>query len=233
MMQRIALEPAFILHTRPYSNTSLILELFSEHHGRVAVIARSARGSKSRYRGKLLPFSAMLVSWSGRTDLKALGAVDFAVTPVLLEGDALLCGFYINELMLRLLQREDAYPNLYQDYANAIKQLMTPDSITITLRRFEKSLLDRLGYGLPLHNDANSHFPIEANVYYQHIPQYGFVRCDEPQEGLFMIAGQSLIDIRNNCFEDPQTLSDAKKLFRRVLSRHLGDKPLKSRELFS
>ena len=112
MTNRVTLEPTYILHRRAYSNTSYIIDFFTRTHGRVSAVARSARGPKSRYRGKLELFVPMLVTWTGKYELKNLGEVEFCQPPIDLQGNALLCAFYLNELLVKCLQREDPHPQL-------------------------------------------------------------------------------------------------------------------------
>ena len=173
MSQRVVLEPAFILHRRPYSNTSLILDLLTQNHGRISALAKSARGLKSRYKGALEMFSPLLVSWSGLRELKLLGTVELNGMPCLLEGESLWCGFYLNELLMRILHREDPCHRLFQHYQQALTQLRIPVSCETVLRIFEKELLNELGYGLPLQ------IPIEPDYYYQYVPDHGFLCLDQ------------------------------------------------------
>jgi DNA repair protein RecO (recombination protein O) len=229
MANRIILEPAFVLHRRPYSNTSLILELFTANHGRISALARSARGLKSRYKGKLELFSPMLVSWSGQRELKILGEVEFNRMPYLLDGEALICGFYLNELLLRLLHRDDPYRQLFSYYETALAQLNQAINLSITLRRFEKKLLDELGYGLPLHRDVETGLPIESDQSYGYLPERGF-SCLLTAEAM-TFSGKSLLAFRDENFIDELSLREAKHLVQIVLGRLLGAKPLKSREL--
>lgn len=230
-MQRITLEPIFVIHQRPYSNSSLIIECFSMRYGRVALMARSARGPKSRFRGVLQLFVPMLASWAGRGELKTLTDLELHGAPYQLEGDALLCGFYLNELLMRLLHREDPYPKVFQDYQDLLHQFELGANIQANLRRFEKRLLNHLGYGLPLTTDAQSGLAIDPSRYYQYMPERGFLLCDSAQQGGQTYLGASLLALHRDDYSNPQTLQDAKRLMRIVLSRHLGGKPLKSREL--
>ena|SRR3990167_7087037 len=224
MSNRIQLQPAFVLHTRPYSNTSLLIELYTEHYGRVAVMARSARGQKSRYRGKLQLFYPLLVDWSGRGELKTLGNVEFYAMPYNLSGQALMCGFYMNELLMRLLQRDDPYPILFQYYNQALHELNASISILQILRCFEKRLLERLGYGLPLRN-------IRTELYYQYIPDHGFVPYQGVGKEVEIFSGTCLTALQREEFTNDAMLLEMKRLMRLVISHHLGSKPLKSREL--
>lgn len=222
MTHRVVLEPAFILHRRPYSNTSLILELLTLNHGRVAALARSARGLKSRYKGKLQLFSPLLVSWGGRSDLKFLADVELKGMPYLLEGESLLCGFYLNELLMRLLHHDDPYHHLFHHYQNALNQLIDGHLETV-LRCFEKQLLNELGYGLPLQL-------LEADQFYQYFPDRGFSPCEKSTEQN-IFSGKSLLALREEKFLDDESLKEIKRLMRLALSRLLGKKPLKTREL--
>lgn len=231
MPTRILLEPAYVLHRRPYSNTSLIVELLSLNHGRVSVMARSARGLKSRYKGKLELFSPLLVSWVGRRELKSLGDIELNGRLMLLNGDTLLCGFYLNELLMRLLHRDDPYPNLFKVYKNTLQRLSNGGDLEKLLRCFEKTLLHELGYGLPLNREIETGLPIESDQYYHYIPDRGFLRSQKNDSRLAIFSGNSLIALRKEQFTEAQALKEIKRLMRIAIGRHLGSKPLQSREL--
>lgn len=231
MNQRITLEPAFILHSRPYSNTSLIVDLLTQNHGRQSALARSARGVKSRYKGQLQSFTPMLVSFSGRKELKSLGQVELNGMPFHLQGNALMCGFYLNELIVRLLEREDPYPSVFEDYQHALLALTQSKNLSVILRCFEKRFLQALGYGIPLYYEAQTHALIQSDLQYQYIPMRGFLRCEVAAEGVLLMRGDSIIALAQECFTQEYQLQEAKRLMRFVLQRHLGAKPLKSREL--
>lgn len=231
-MQRVSLEKAYILHRRPYSNTSLIVDFFTEKYGRLSAIARSARGLKSRYRSKLEPFVLMLISFSGRGELKTLGDVEISQIPQTLSGKALLSGFYLNEILIRLLQREDPYFVLFESYHQALVQLRNAGSIEIILRRFEKKLLQELGFGLSFAVDCVSKESIDVNAYYRYLPEQGFQQVQDHFEEMNTFSGASLLALHQDRFEDVTCLKDAKRLMRLALYSYLGNKPLKSRELF-
>lgn len=224
-MHRIDLTPVYVLHTRPFSNTSLIVELFSQAHGRVSVVARSARGEKSRYKGQLQLFTPMLASWSGRHELKTLGAIELNGMPLVLNQKPLFCGFYLNELLMRLMHKEDAHPKLFDCYHLSLCRLARNDSIPLVLRTFEKKILDELGYGLPF-------LKLHPNNAYQFIPNHGFVQSQDSVDEQAIFSGKTLIAISQEQFESESTLQAAKRLMRLALSAILGDKPLNSRELF-
>jgi len=227
---RITLEPVFVLHTRPYSNTSLIVELLTAH-GRIAAVARSARGLKSRYRGMLQLFSPLLASWSGGRELKTLGNVERNGPVYQLEGQALICGFYLNELLMRLLQRDDPCASIYNLYQNTLQSFEKEKDLRSTLRYFEKKLLSELGYALPLDRDAQTGHPIDPESHYQYLPDRGFLQCNEPIETLMTYSGRSLLALFQEQLNNDKTHQDAKRLLRTALARHLGNKPIKSREL--
>lgn len=227
---RIELEPAFILHRWPYRNTSLIVEFFTEKYGRFAAVARSARGPQSRYKGILMPFTPMLVSWSGKHELKILNHAELAGAPCPLDDQALLCGFYLNELLMRLLEREEAYAHLFSFYQKTLGALLNRLNIESALRCFEKQLLHELGYGIPIYADAETEMPIEADAHYRYIPENGFIRCEELEDTM-VFSGKCLIALQREQFDEAYLLKEAKYLMRLALSRHLGKKPLKSREL--
>lgn len=224
MQNRVELEPAFVLHRRPYSNSSLIVDFFTEQHGRVSAMARSARGPKSRYRGKLELFYPMLISWVGRGELKTLGNVDFFAEPLNLQGDALLCGFYLNELLVRLLERDDPYAQLFSHYHQCLRQLVLGQSIEVALRLFEKNLLQELGYGLSFKD-------VQPDKYYKFIPDRGFFQCEKNEAETGIFSGVSLMALHHADFSEKATLNEIKQLMRIAIGAHLGNKPLKSRDL--
>ena len=228
-MQRVFLEPAFVLHRRPYGDTSLIIELLTLSYGRVSTLARSARGLKSRYRGGLDLFFPLLVSWAGQNDLKYLGDVELNGIPYPLEGESLLCGFYLNELLMRLLYHDDPCYHLFCSYQEALDQLIN-GHLEIILRRFEKRLLEELGYGLPLQCEIKTNIPIKADQFYQYRPEQGFLLCEKSEEK-DIFYGKSLLALREEKFSDDESLKDIKRLMRITLGQLLGKKPLKSREL--
>lgn len=220
------LTASYILHTRPYGNTSLILECFTESTGRVALLARNARGPKSRYRGQLQLFTPMMLSWSGRHELKNLNTLELHGVSLMLNQQALLCGFYMNELMMRLLHKEDPHPALLSAYDEALHTMAsanTPTALSIALRLFEKTLLHELGYGLPF-----SH--LQSNLYYQFRIQEGFSVCaSHDQETVFY--GEDLLNISNNALSSSSVLKAAKRLMRLALNDLLDGRPLLSRDL--
>ena len=236
MLHRIELNSAYILHTRPYSDTSLIVELFSRSHGRVTVIARSARGPKSRYRGQLQLFTPIQASWVGLRELKTLTQVELQGMPLQLNQHPLFCGFYCNELLMRLLHKEDPHPVLFDSYHDCLRQLenhvMDEMSLGVILRLFEKKLLQELGYGLPLTIETKTGDKIKSDAYYHFIPRQGFCFADPNHHDQQSFLGSDLIGMREEKFHIASVFLAAKKIMSFAIADLLGHKPLQSRLFF-
>lgn len=232
MTHRITLEPAYVLHRRPYSNTSYIIDFFTKNHGRLSAIARSARGPKSRYRGKLELFVPMLISYSGRFDLRNLGEVEFHEAPINLDGDALICGFYINELLHKILQRDDPHTDLFTAYEICLKQLNNTQHRESALRIFEKKLLQECGYGLEWTRDALQNSEIKPEKYYHFHREKGFSEASTNEMTSWRISGSTLLNFADNNLNTPEALKEVKQLMRVLLGDLLGEKTLNSRTLF-
>ncbi|HWR78416.1 MAG TPA: DNA repair protein RecO [Thiobacillus sp.] len=229
---RINNEPGFILHTYPFKETSVVAEVFTRSHGRVALIARGARRPTSALRGLMQPFTPLLVSWFGKSELKTLHAAEWQGGLMAPQGRALMCGFYLNELLLRLLARGDAHELLYDRYVDTLDQLAgeaCSNDYERILRRFEKNLLNEIGYGATFDVDADSGTPIEPGVRYVFQPERGALRATG-QPGC-PVSGQTLIDLAAGRFERPATLVEAKSLMRALINHTLGTKPLYTRQL--
>jgi len=229
---RINNEPGFILHTYPFKETSVVAEVFTRSHGRMALIARGARRPASALRGLMQPFTPLLVSWFGKSELKTLHAAEWQGGLMAPQGRALMCGFYLNELLLRLLARGDAHELLYDRYVDTLDQLAGEACSTDyerILRRFEKNLLSEIGYGATFDVDAESGTPIEPSVRYVFQPERGALRA-RGQPGC-PVSGQTLIDLAAGRFERPATLVEAKSLMRALINHTLGTKPLYTRQL--
>lgn len=229
----VTLQPAYILHHRPYRDTSALLELWTRDFGRIGVVARGARSAGSPLRGVLQPFRALLVSWTGRGELKTLTGAEAAGSAPALSGRALLSGFYVNELLLRVVQRQDPNAELYQAYEQALSGLGGSEREERTLRVFERDLLQALGYGLVLDTEADTGRPVDPAREYRYRADYGVIALDAPEPGGIRIRGASLLSLAQGELSDAESLADAKRLMRAALSPHLGDRPLKSRELFA
>ncbi|HXZ46131.1 MAG TPA: DNA repair protein RecO [Pseudolabrys sp.] len=233
---RIHQEPAFVLHHRDYSETSLLLEAFTSRHGRIGLIAKGARRASSRVRGVLKPFQRLSIGWSGKGDLAVLTGAEPVGPALALDGPALYCAFYMNEVLLRLLHRHDPHEALFEVYHATLQRLRPDNSHETVLRIFEKHLLKELGYGLVLDHDIADKQPIDALAVYEYILDRGPVRVAHPEhnrpaEGI-RVHGASLLALAQEKLNDHETRRDAKALMRAALAQHLGDRPLHSRKLF-
>ena len=230
--KRISLQSAYVLHTRPYRDTSLLVEIFSHDYGRLGLVARGVRTSKSRYANLLQPFTPLLLSWSGQGDLATLSGAEAAGVPPRLNGELLLSGFYLNELLMRLLQRADAHPALFETYITSLASLAEQAEQQPILRKFEHSLLQEIGYGLILDHDVSNGEAIDPAVRYHYFPERGPVCSIQQEEGGIIVHGRTLLAIANDDYSNVDVRQEAKRLMRAALAVHLGERPLKSRELF-
>ncbi len=230
---RVALQPAFVLHRKPYRETSLLLEAFAVDGGRIGLVARGARRGKGGSQALLQPFVPLLLSWSGHGDLLTMTGVEARGALRPLTGTALISAFYLNELLLRLLQRHDPHPELFAAYEATLQRLAADGSTQEwTLRLFEKALLQELGYGLLLDHDAASGAPVQPDRRYcYHLQQGPLDEPDLPCAGV-PVSGATLIALDREDGYDAAILGEAKQLMRGALAQHLGSRPLRSRELF-
>ncbi len=230
---RVSLQPAWVLHARPYRDTSLLLEIFTAEHGRESLVARGARSQRRRRGGNqaalLQPFVPLLVSWVGRGELHTLTACEAAAAGPQLRGERLFSGLYLNELLLRLLHRHDPHPRLFASYAGTLGRLAEAPALDAVLRRFELDLLDELGYGFALDSDGLSGEALQAQHCYRFDTEHGLVRTAASQAGA--LPGGDLLQIAAGDFSG-DARSTARRLLRAALASHLGPEPLRSRALF-
>jgi DNA repair protein RecO (recombination protein O) len=222
-------QAVYVLHTYPFKETSLVVELFSQQFGRIAAVAKGARRPRSAMRGMLQSFQMLAGAWSGKNELKTLHSLDWNAGLTLLNGEALMCGFYMNELLLRLLPREDAHENLFQHYEIALQTLANEADLATTLRRFELKLLQELGYAVPLLTDENG-LEIVADSNYRYEAEYGACALKATKIGV-QLSGKTLLDMASDDYRDVQTQLQSKQLMRYLLAHYLGDKPLHTRQL--
>jgi DNA repair protein RecO (recombination protein O) len=225
-------QPAFVLHSYPFKETSLVVELLTREFGRIAVVARGARRPKSSLRGVLLAFQPLLVSWSGKGELQTLMRAEWQAGYHPLKGLSLICGFYLNELMLKLLARHDAHENLYDRYAATLLEMVPGGDHARILRAFEKSLLSELGYAVTLDHDVQTGQPITAEERYTYLIERGPVRAgpDAGRNGVELL-GRTLLDMQSNDYTNATTLQQSKALMRTLINHHLGDQELHTRQL--
>ncbi len=225
---RVDGEQGYILHTHAYRETSLLVEVFTLHRGRVSLVARGARRPHSAIRARLLAFQPLWLSWFGKGGLRTLHAAEWQGDGGSLSGAALMCGFYLNELLLRLLPQDDPHEGLYGHYAQALRDLADGAEAEPVLRRFELALLSELGYAQTLTHVAGSGEAVRPAGHYGYVLERGVVV--DPEAGP-VFAGRTLLAMAAGDYSDPRTLAEGKLLMRLLLAHYLGDKPLATRQL--
>jgi DNA repair protein RecO (recombination protein O) len=227
MKRRIDHEPAYVLHTYPYMETSLIVEIFTRGHGRVAVLARGARRPRSAMRGVLLSFHPLRLSWSAG-ELGNLISAEWSGALNPLGGRSLMCGFYLNELLLRLLPRDDPHEGLFDFYGQALRGLSQGDAQATVLRTFEKRMLAELGYAPLLEREAASGAPIDPGQRYVYEPDRGPVASRNSSSEL-SVSGQTLLDLAADEYSRPETRDEARMLLRALIGQRLHGQTLHTR----
>jgi DNA repair protein RecO (recombination protein O) len=226
---RVSLEPAWILHHYPYRDSSLLVEVFSQQHGRIGLVARGARSAKARWYGHLQILRPLLLSWNIRGDLGTLTGVENRKAAQQLPARKVLSACYLNELLMRLLTRHDPHPELFVAYEQAIQGLESGEEPV--LRVFEKRLLQALGYGLLLDHEADSGAPVERDSRYEYQLERGPVPCVQTKADGIYLHGSSLLALQNDSLTDSKACKEVKRLMRAALGLYLGSRPLKTREV--
>ena len=226
--RRVDHEAGYVLHTYAYKESSLIAEVFTRRFGRVALLARGARRPRSAMRGVLLSFHPLRLSWSGSAELGNLISAEWAGALQPLAGQGLMCGFYLNELVLRLLPREDPHEALFDRYGEALTRLSSQESYSVVLRTFERRLLAELGYAPLLDRDAASR-PIDPDGLYAYEPERGPVPADGPRGGSLVVQGRTLLDVAADDYSRPETREEARSLMRVLIGERLHGQVLHTR----
>jgi DNA repair protein RecO (recombination protein O) len=238
-------DEAFVLHTYPYQETSLIVEAFTRHHGRIALIAKGARRPRSGMRGLIRQFQTLHLSWFGKSELRTLAAAEWVAAHIPLRGIALLCGFYLNELLLKLIAREDAHERLYDVYRallprlaadsrveprSTLPRLAADNRVEPLLRGFELALLRELGYALNLARTADTDEAVAPERHYGFSIERGPLAHGAGGDTV-KFAGKTFLDMDNADYSDPVTSLQSKQLMRAAISHHLNGQPLHTRQL--
>ena len=227
--RRDGLTQCYLLHSRAYKETSLLVELFSREYGRMALVARGARRSRSPLQAVLQPFRALLVSWIGRGEMRTLRTAEPDGVPLVLRGSPLASGFYLNELVLRLLYCHDPYPTIFECYTDTLAVLANPSaSISPALRVFEKRILEAIGYGLILHTVADTGEPVRLDRNYGFNPEVGVL--DHPTRS-GSVSGTTLLALKQERFCDSLMQPDARNFMRAMIAYRIGHRPIASRAL--
>jgi DNA repair protein RecO (recombination protein O) len=232
--RRVQLQPAYVLHHRPYRDTSRILELFTRDYGRVSVFARGARSARkagTALTSILQPFNRLLISWSGKGDAGQLTAAEFDGAVSMLSPERLVSGFYLNELLLKLFVRHDSHPEVFSLYGATLDALKVVAEGVRPLRLFEKRLLDALGYGLALEREVDADRPLDARYAYRYRPDRGAMRIEGVAEGVDIFSGRTLLAVAREDFSDPAVCAEARVLLRAALDLCLDGKELRTRQV--
>ena len=227
---RVLHQPGFVLHSYPYKETSLIVDVFTRAHGRIALIAKGAKRPHSKLRGVLQTFQPLSVSWSGKSELRTLIDAEWVGGMPPLEKGALLCGFYLNELLVKLLARDDAHPALFDHYVSTLNQLAHDEPAPIVLRMFERALLKETGVANDFTVCPTTRAPVEPDLIYVIDPERG-PRLATASDVSPRIAGKTLLDMEREDYSDANTQLQSKLLMRFLLGHHLGGAQLNTRQI--
>ena len=241
MKPRAEYEAGYVLHAYPYKETSLVVEAFTRRFGRVGLLARGARRPRSMLRGVLLAFHPLRMTWSRSVELGTLISAEWAGGLPTLAGPGLMCGFYVNELLLRLLPREDPHEALFDAYAEALARLTAGASLTrpaagaaqaAVLRSFERRMLAELGYAPVLDRDAASGAAIEPSKRYVYEAERGPVETGGAN-GDWVISGRTLLDMAADNYDSARTREEARRLMRVLIAERLAGQTLHTRSVLS
>jgi DNA repair protein RecO (recombination protein O) len=227
---RINGQPAFVLHSYPYKETSLIVDLFTRDYGRIAVVAKGAKRPLSKLRGVLQTFQPLSVSWSGKSELRTLIDAEWVGGMLPIERTALLCGFYLNELLVKLLARDDPHRALFDHYISTLNELAHDEPAQIALRKFERALLKETGVAADLKRSTTTRETVEAALDYVVDPEKG-AREARVSDVWPVVTGKTLLDMEREDYGDPATQAQSKQLMRFLLAHHLGGVPLNTRQI--
>jgi len=230
--ERVLLEAAYVLHQRPWRDTSRIVELLTRSHGRCTVFSRGSRKSGSQLAAVLQPFSRVLVSWTGRGEAGTLTHAEFDGSPGGLVSAKLMSGFYVNELLIRLMPRHDPHPEVFELYEQTLAGLRSCREEAAVLRVFEKRLLEVVGYGLSLTHDARTGQPVAGDRTYRFVPGVGPLESAAGvADGAYLVQGATLIAVATESFEEPDVRTEARSLLRLALEHCLEGHGIRSREV--
>lgn len=232
------MDRAYVLHSYPYRETSLILQAWTEKHGRMGLVAKGARRPKSAHRSLLVPFQPLALDWFGRGELRTLKAAEPLAPATPLAGQGLLSAFYLNELLLKLTHRDDPHERLFEAYDAAIAALRGisrsgEGKIEVVLRRFELRMLQELGYAVELAHEVRTGEPIDPAREYWYVVERGPVAAEGEgaMANAVRLRGLTLIDLERGRFEEPATVAQAKQLMRLLIHHSLNGQELATRAL--
>ena len=228
--KRVLKQPTWILHQRPYRDTSSIIDIFTRDFGRVSIIAKGGRSPKSKFRGLLRPFFPIKLSWYSGKNLGNLVEIDVLGKPYNLIGDSLLSAYYLNELILKFLFKDDPQVEIFDLYSRTILNLIETGDIATELRKFELEFLKLIGYGLNLEFEAVTHLPVRDNLFYEYNPGIGLVVSDKKNDQ-YVFSGTDINAINQGDFQEKKTVKSANRLLKSIINFHLDGRRLKTRRV--
>jgi DNA repair protein RecO (recombination protein O) len=229
---KVELTPSYILHRRDYSESSLILDVFSREHGRLNLIAKGAKRNKKQQGVNHNLYQKYHISWVAKSELGTLIDIEQCSLANTLTAEVMMTGFYMNEIMLRLLHKHESHPELFDSYDAAIHQLQNNEPEQIVLRYYEKVLLQSLGYGVILDHDVQTGERLVAEKDYYYTFDFGPSLTSGNSKSDINISGKTLLELDTETLTDKKNINEAKTLLRMILNQYLGEKPLASRELY-
>ena len=227
---RVTAQPGFVLHSYPHRETSLIIDVFTRDYGRIALVAKGAKRPLSKLRGVLQTFQPLSLSWSGKSEIRTLIAAEWVGGLLPLEKSALLCGFYLNELLVKLVARDDPHAVLFNHYVTTLNQLAHLEPAPIVLRQFERALLKQTGVAGDFTRCTSSRQPVDPAESYVVDPERG-PRLARAADAWPRVSGKTLLDMEREDYSDPVTQAQSKVLMRFLLAHHLGGAPLNTRQI--
>ncbi|MDQ1919123.1 DNA repair protein RecO [Massilia pseudoviolaceinigra] len=228
--ERVSEQPSFVLHSYPYKETSLIVDMFTRDFGRVGLVAKGAKRPLSKLRGVLQTFQPLQAAWSGKSELRTLIDAEWVGGMLPLEKTALLCGFYLNELLVKLIARDDPHPALFDHYVSTLNQLAHNEPAPIVLRKFERALLKETGVAADLTRCTSTRTAVEPHGQYVVDPERG-ARPARDADSWPAVSGKTLLDMEREDYSDPVTQAQSKVLMRFLLAHQLGGSPLNTRQI--
>ena len=230
---RVDRHPCYILHQRPYRETSAILEVLSMEHGRFSLVAKGIKRKKSKYAGIVRLYQRLQLGWQGKGELKNLIFAEPDGLNISLTGNSLIAAFYLNELVIKLLHRHESHTELFSAYDKAIYNLFDGNiDIQVILRIFEKKFLEGIGYGLIFDHDVNENIPIDNEKTYYYQADNGPQLKKPGNSDYIKVSGKTLTELDNEIINASQNLLEAKHLMRYIISKHLNGSPMLSRNIY-
>lgn len=229
-LHRVNHQPGFVLHSYPYKETSLIVDVFTRDYGRIALVAKGAKRPLSKLRGVLQTFQPLSLSWSGKSEIRTLISAEWVGGLPPLEKSALLCGFYLNELLVKLVARDDPHPALFDHYVATLNQLAHQEPAPIVLRQFERALLKETGVAGDFTLCTSTGQPVDPGAEYVVDPESG-PRLARAADTWPRVSGKTLLDMEREDYSDAATQAQSKALMRFLLAHHLGGAPLNTRQI--